>query len=528
MTQYQSPVARAAPVLREEIQALVGTAYAIERQIATGASAHLFLAMETALDRRVVLKVLPEELSATVNVARFRREIRLAARLTHPNIVPLLAAAEGRGILYYTMPFVEGESLHARLGRDGELTTPEVVSIVRDLARALAYAHAHGVVHRDLKPENVLLVQGTALLTDFGIAKALSVAARRGGGGERRKSDVPPPDRVRSPVECQMEQHVTATGIAVGTPAYVSPEQAAADPAIDHRTDLYSLGVVAYEMLTGQPPFVQRATRALLAAHRTEEPPPLAIRRPGTPPWLAQLVTRLLEKRPADRPQSADEVLRVLEDATGATERPMTSARPEAGVGEDAVVEGSGRWSRMRWVPLAAAAAIFAASAALPLWTFFRHTAAVASRPTVVTSGAGRSIVNPPPNAIAVLPFATVADDSVERAFANGLADELTSVLGTLPMLRIASRTSAAALEARHLTVIAIADSLQVSRVLEGTVERSGARLRITTQLTSAGDGLARWSATYERPARDLFALQDEITRDIVRALTGPVPTAAR
>jgi serine/threonine-protein kinase len=325
-------------------------------------------------------------------------------------------------------------------------------------------------------------------------------------------------------------EHVTATGIAVGTPAYVSPEQAAADPEIDHRTDLYSLGVVAYEMLTGQPPFTQRATRALLAAHRTEEPPPVAIQRPGTPPWLAQLVPRLLEKRPADRPQSADEVLRVLEGTTGATgatgapERLVIPARPDGGVGAEAVAGASGLWFRMRWVPLAAVAAIFAASAALPLGAFFRHPAAAASEPAV----AGPSIVHPLPNAIAVLPFATVADDSVERAFANGLADELTSVLGTLPTLRIASRTSAAALEARHLTVIAIADSLQVSRVLEGTVERSGARLRITTQLTSAGDGLARWSATYERPARDLFALQDEITRDIVRALAGPVPITAR
>ena len=523
----QSPhVAGTTTRLREEIQAAVGTAYAVERQIAAGASARLFLATDTALGRRVVLKVLPAELSATVDAARFRREIRLAARLTHPNIVTLLSAGEGRGILYYTMPFVEGESLHERLARNGELPVAEVVSIMRDLTKALAYAHGHGVVHRDLKPENVLLERGTALLTDFGIAKALTAARL---GDERRRSDTTL-DGVLPTVDRRVE-NVTSAGIAVGTPSYVSPEQAAGDPRIDHRTDLYSLGVVAYEMLTGQPPFMHRATQALLAAHRSEDPRPVVTRRPGTPPWLAQLVMRLLEKRPGDRPQSADDVLQLLEGESGITEPAPTSAHDGRRSRRRWLDGARARGARAHWVTFAAAATVIVAVAALALGATLRgdHTPPPSRRSAAITAGAAAPAANPVPNAIAVLPFSTVEPDRVEREFADGLADELTSVLGALPGLRVASRTSVAALQAGRLTSVAIADSLRVSRVLEGTVERSGDRLRITTQLTSAGDGLALWSATYERPARDLFALQDQIAGDIARALTGrPLATPVR
>jgi eukaryotic-like serine/threonine-protein kinase len=467
----------ATPSLRAAVQAALGDSYAVERELAAGARAHLFLATDPALGRRVVLKVLLPELSATLDVARFRREIRLAARLAHPNIVPVLSAGERGGFLYYTMPFVEGESLHARLARDGELPVAEVVSILRDLAKALAYAHARGVVHRDLKPDNVLLEHGTALLTDFGIAKALDAAV--------------------APARAER----TAEGIAVGTPTYVSPEQAAGDPRVDHRTDLYSLGVVAFEMLAGQPPFTHRALRALLAAHQTEPPPSIATRREGVPSWLQQLVRRLLEKRAADRPQSADEVVQVLDAAAttpqGATPQP----------------------ARGRRLPLVESAAIAMVLLMVAVGgdAWKQHSPRASARATAAAEAPARPANQ---DAVAVLSFATVGRDSVEQLFADGLVDELTSALGALPDVRIASRTSVATLQANHLTAVAIADSLHVGRVLEGTVERVGDRLRVTAQLTSARDGLALWSATYERPARDPFAVQDEVTRDLVRTFT--------
>jgi serine/threonine protein kinase len=203
----------------------------------------VFVATETALDRPVVLKVLPPELGHAVSVDRFRQEIRLAARLQHPHIVPLHSAGEAAGLLYYTMPLVEGESLRTRLTRSGELAVKEAVRVLRDVAAALAYAHEHGVVHRDIKPDNVLLSGGEALVSDFGVAKALSASATGGDSG------------------------LTSLGVALGTPAYMAPEQGAADPQVDHRADLYAWGCLAYECLTGQPPFTGRQPAGRQASH---------------------------------------------------------------------------------------------------------------------------------------------------------------------------------------------------------------------------------------------------------------------
>jgi Tol biopolymer transport system component/tRNA A-37 threonylcarbamoyl transferase component Bud32 len=278
--------------LREQLQAKLGPAYALDREIEGGGMSRVLLARDTALRRDVVVKLLRPELLTGVSVERFKREIHLAATLQHPHIVPLLSAGDVEGLPFYTMPFVRGESLRARLTKAGELSVNETIHILRDIAAALAHAHAEGVVHRDIKPENVMLSGGVAVVTDFGVAKAVDVAAAEA---------------------TDTKSGLTSVGIALGTPAYMSPEQASADPHVDHRADIYSFGCVAYEMLSGAAPFGNRPPQQVLAAHVSETPEPLAKRRPNTPAALAALVMKCLEKRPGDRPQSAEELLNALD-----------------------------------------------------------------------------------------------------------------------------------------------------------------------------------------------------------------------
>jgi len=247
----------------------------------------VFLAEETRLGRQVVIKVLPPDMGAGVNVERFEREIQLAARLQHPHIVPLLTAAAAGDLLYYIMPYIAGESLRAKLSREGELPVAEAVKILREVVDALSYAHRNGVVHRDIKPDNVLLSDGHAVVTDFGVAKAVSSSSGKSS--------------------------LTSLGVALGTPAYMAPEQAAADPHVDHRADIYAVGTLAYEMLTGRTPFVAPTPQAMLAAHITQTADPVAKHRAAVPAPLAALIMRCLEKRPADRWQTAGELLAQLE-----------------------------------------------------------------------------------------------------------------------------------------------------------------------------------------------------------------------
>ena len=304
----------------------------------------VFLAEETALGRKVVVKVLPPDLLAGVNLDRFKREIQLAARLQQAQIVPVLTAGDASGIPYYTMPFVEGESLRARLARTGPLPIAEVIHILRDVARALAYAHERGVVHRDIKPDNVLLSGGTAVVTDFGIAKAISAA--------RTTSN---------------ETALTQLGTSIGTPAYISPEQAAGDPTVDHRADIYSLGCMAYELIAGSAPFHGRTPQRTLAAHLTETPSPIETHRPDVPPSLAALVMRCLEKEPASRPQNAGELLTALESAT-------TGSASEAMPGSMLSRPGAIRRALLAYAGIFIAVALLARAAVialgLPDWVF--------------------------------------------------------------------------------------------------------------------------------------------------------------
>jgi tetratricopeptide (TPR) repeat protein len=273
---------------RPQLERIVGTSYTIERELGGGGMSRVYLAKEIALGRTVVIKVLPPEMSAAVNVERFGREIQLAARLQHPHIVSMLTAASTGELLYYVMPYITGESLRARLEREGALPVPEAVRVLREIADALVYAHAQGVVHRDIKPDNVLLSAGHAVVTDFGVAKA--VTASSGG-----------------------HSSLTSLGVALGTPAYMAPEQAAADPHVDHRADIYAVGVMAYEMLAGRTPFTSATPQAMLAAHITRTPEPLIAHRSAIPVALNAIVMRCLEKHPADRFQTAGDLLAQLE-----------------------------------------------------------------------------------------------------------------------------------------------------------------------------------------------------------------------
>lgn len=293
--------------LRDRLQQTLGTTYVLERELGGGGMSRVFVASEPRLNRKVVIKVLSPELSAGVNVDRFEREIQLAASLQQANIVPIISAGDTDGLPYYIMPFVEGRSLRARLTEEGPLPITTVVGVLRDVARALAYSHKRSVVHRDIKPDNVLLSGGTAVVTDFGIAKAISAARADQQGGM-----------------------LTQMGTSLGTPAYMSPEQAAGDPLVDHRADIYSLGCMAYELLSGRPPFHDRAPARVLAAHISETPLPPSVLRADTPPALDRLVMRCLDKDPTRRPQSGDEIVETLDAILSGATPPVTGILTEA------------------------------------------------------------------------------------------------------------------------------------------------------------------------------------------------------
>lgn len=286
---------RTVSALPEELRHSLGSTYRIDRELTRGGMSRVFVVNEIALDRQIVLKVLAPELAHALSAERFSREIRLAARLQHPHIVPLLAAGEAGELLYYTMPLVEGESLRARIDRSGELSIAEATRLFREIADALAYAHRERIVHRDIKPDNVLLSHQHAMVTDFGVARAVSEA------GDKTA--------------------LTQSGIAVGTPAYMAPEQAAGDSHTDQRADIYAVGLVAYEMVAGHPPFQGATPQALIAAHMTQAPPSLVSVRSTVPAELATIVHRCLEKRPADRFQDATDLLAALDGIAGTLAR---------------------------------------------------------------------------------------------------------------------------------------------------------------------------------------------------------------
>ncbi len=418
--------------LQQRFTTAVASRYAIERKLGAGGMATVFLAKDLKHARQVAVKVFRPELAAALGAERFLREIQIAARLHHPHILPLYDSGEAQGFLYYVMPFAEGESLRARLIREGQLPIPDAIQIVREVADALAYAHTNDVVHRDIKPDNVMLTGRHALVMDFGVAKAVSDAA----AGEQ----------------------LTTVGVSIGTPTYMAPEQAAGDPNIDSRADIYALGVLTYELLAGRPPFVAESPQKVLAAQVTQKPAQVTAHRAGTSPVLARIVMRCLEKDPGARWASADELLAQL-DAAG--------RKP-------------------------------------------------------VQGGAGRAAGQPKasaPTSMAVLPFANMSADPENEYFSDGITEELINALSKLAGLQVASRSSSFALKGKHLDVREVGEKLGVSSVLEGGVRKAGNRLRITAQLVNAADGYQLWSDRYDREIEDIFAIQDDIADSIVQAL---------
>ena len=435
------------------LAAALADRFHIERELGRGGMATVYLARDVKHDRLVALKVLRAELAAAIGVERFLREIQIAARLSHPHVVPLHDSGEVAGLPYYVMAYVEGESLRGRLQRDGALAVGEAVRLGCEVAGALAYAHAHGIVHRDIKPENILLQDGHAVVTDFGIARAIAAA-----GG---------PD-------------LTRTGVTVGTPLYMSPEQVVGDP-IDGRSDVYSLGCVLFEMLAGSPPYSGSSALAVLASHTVDPIPSLRHRRDRVPETLERTVAKALAKTPGQR-----------YDTAAAFEAAL------AGVVPAADAPASPPLRRRAWLVAVPALAAVLALAGYALTARRRNA--------VATS-------------IAVLPLVHESGVQEDEIRADGMTDALIDGLSQVHGLQVASRMSVFAYRDAHLDSRAIGERLHVATMLEGRYQRAGAVLQVSVRLVSAGDGYVLWSQTFRRERKDVFALQDEISQAVVRAL---------
>jgi serine/threonine-protein kinase len=519
--------------LRDRLQRALGTAYTLDRELGGGGMSRVFVATETALGRQVVVKVLPPDLAAGVRTDRFKREIALAARLQHPHIVPLLSAGELDGVPYFTMPFITGESLRAYLSRHGEMSVSEGVRLLREIASALAYAHRNGVVHRDIKPDNVLLAGGprdgvggagharmaTAMVADFGVAKAL-VAAEH--------------EAVEHNHAAEHVHHATSLGVALGTPAYMSPEQATADPNTDHRADLYAFGVLAYEVLTGQTPFGRRRPSELLAAHVAERPRPVNELRPSLPPALAALIMRCLEKRPGDRPQSAGEILHTLDEITtpsagttpmsafpaatatpGATPSAMTApvaARAPAAVTTPPAATATRRRT-VRYVVGAAVLALVLGTAGVAIWR-----ARGTTPPAAVPDEHERRI--------AVLPFENLGD-SADAYFAEGITDAVRGKLTGLSSVEVIARASSVQYRVTAKSPAEIARELGVRYLLTGTVRWAktaggASRVQVSPELVEVepdGSAASRWAQPFDAEMADVFRVQGEIAGKVAEAM---------
>jgi len=414
--------------LQQQLEDGLRGRYTLERELGEGGMAVVFLARDLRHDRNVALKVLRPDISAEIGAERFLREIKMAAGLTHPHILPVYDSGEASGLLFYVMPNMEGRSLREKLDRESQLPLEEALRLTREVATALDYAHRHGVLHRDIKPENILLNEGAAMVADFGIGKAITDG-----------------------------KSITRTGLSVGTPAYMSPEQASGETNIDGRSDLYALACVLFEMLAGEPPFTGPNAQAIIAKRFVAPIPKVRTTR-DVPAGVDAMLTRALSRTPVDRfataAEFAEAVRHLARDASAEYRTP-----PEAE----------------------------------------KHTRARTS--------------------IAVLPFANMSADPENEYFSDGMTEEIINALAKVPGLQVASRTSCFALKGKTDDIRHIGEQLGVASVLEGSVRKVGNRIRITSQLISVANGYHLWSETYDRQLEDVFAIQDEISAAIVEAL---------
>jgi serine/threonine protein kinase/Tfp pilus assembly protein PilF len=409
-------------------QALDGV-YTVDRELGRGGMATVYLAQDTKHDRTVALKVLHPELASSLGPDRFLREIKVAARLNHPHILPLFDSGETDGFLFYVMPYVEGESLRERLDRQKQLPVEEAVHHANAIASALDYAHRQGIIHRDIKPENVMLYEGEAMVMDFGIAKALSAAT-----GDT----------------------LTQTGMMIGTPAYVSPEQAAGATDLDGRSDQYSLACMLYEMLSGERPFTGPTPQSVMTKRFTEPPKSVRAIRPNIPENLERAISKAMSVETEARFRSAAMFGQALMSGSVAT-------------------------------------------------------------PTDTVTVPQRSVSTA--KSVAVLPFVNMSADADNEYLADGIAEEIINALSKIQSLRVASRMASFALKGKTEDVADVGKRLHVSTVLDGTVRRLGNRLRISAQLVNVADGHQLWTERYDREMEDLFAIQDDISQAITKAL---------
>jgi serine/threonine-protein kinase len=458
--------------LSHRLSAALADRYRIERELGRGGMATVLLAEDLKHHRRVAIKVLDPEVGAAIGSERFVREIETVARLTHPHILPLHDSGVADGLLFYVMPYVEGDSLRNRLTREKQLPLEEALHITREVADALSWAHSRGVVHRDIKPENILLEDGHAVVADFGIARAVAAA-----GGEK----------------------LTATGVGLGTPAYMSPEQAAGSRDVDGRSDLYSLGCVLYEMLAGQPPFMGPNAESLAHQHLNLVPRPVTELRPAVPAGVAAALQRALAKTPADRFNPValfGEALGARESAAGSpVAPPVSSARPKPHRG--LVVLG-----------------LVVLVAVISIVLIVRG-----QRATRLTVSRHRT-------EIAVLPLQNLNVGGPHAYFAGGLHEELLTQLAKVASLKVISRTSVMGYAGTTKPLKQIAAELGVGSIVEGSVQVEGERLRVNVQLIDAATDEHLWAERYDRTLDDAFAIQSDVAQRIVASVGAALTSA--